>query len=94
MTQEDLIKLGIPKLPDGYFFRIRIPPMPTLCPLNVQIRKKTRFGSRPAGYFDKDCMTNERSIRDACIALHDWFSTYDEEAMANQKIFDKYLGDH
>lgn len=94
MTTDDFTKLGIPKLPEGYFYRIRLSKFAEFLPLTVEIRKKMRIGSYKLYLLDESCCDTESSIREACLELYNRFISMDEKRQQYVEIVDKYVGDH
>ena len=60
---------GLPKLPDGYFWRVCSPSIP-----EIQIRKKTWFGRSSLVSWDylPGRVFNDKDVRNAAVSLFQW----------------------
>jgi len=91
----EMLALGAPALPSGYFYRIG---MAGFGYHKVAIRKKRRFGSAEISYCifhvdDHGSSSPEVVIRAAAEkAVEKW--EYRQASMARHSAMDKWMGDH
>lgn len=95
MTMTEMLALGAPVLPSGYFYRIGYAGFGYH---KVSIRKQKRFGSKEISSCnfhldDHGSATPEECIRAAAeMSVERWEAK--QVSMARYKDLDKWMGDH